>query len=369
MSVTVIVPTFNEAPNVAPLVERIGAVLDEPGSEILFVDDSRDHTPAVIEEVAAGSPAVPVRLIHRDVPEGGLSGAVIEGLRTVTTDWAVVMDGDLQHPPEMLPVLLERGRSRGLDVVVASRYVDGGDSGGLDGFLRHFVSRSSGLLTRGMFPVRLRNVSDPMTGFFAVRVGAVDLTRLRPRGFKILLEILARQPLQVSEVPFTFGERHAGESKASLVQGMRFFAQLAVLRFGRLGPFAVIGGIGTVLNLLIMAGLLGIGWHYLESAVAAAVITILTNFMLQEHFVFADLRHEGKAFWTRFAQAVSFNGAETAVRMPFLWAIVEYTPIPPLISQAVTLGVAFLVRFAFQARVVYAPRRTDVVEPGPAEHT
>ena len=88
-------------------------------------------------------------------------------------------------------------------------------------------------------------------------------------------------------------------------------------------------------------------------------MTILSNFFLQEHFVFQDLRNEGKPFWLRFVQAVGFNTVEAAVRTVLLWLIVEYTPIPPLISQAVTLAVAFLVRFLFQARVVYRPRRIE----------
>ena len=358
MSVTVIIPTFNESPNVEPLVTRIAAALPGEAADILFVDDSTDDTPDVVAEVAKHS-AVPVRLIHRTEPIGGLSGAVIEGLRAVTAEFVVVMDGDLQHPPEVIPTLLAKIRQTDADVIVASRYIPGGTNSGLSNLLRHLVSRTSGALTRAMFPVRLRNVSDPMTGFFALRTASIDIVGLRPRGFKILLEILARQPLVVTEVPFDFGKRVAGESKATLRQGLRFIGQLGALRFGRLSRFAVIGVIGTVLNLLIMAGLLATGTDYIPAALVAAAVTILSNFFLQEHFAFQDLRNEGKPFWVRFVQAVGFNTVEAAVRTVFLWLIVEYTPIPPLVSQAVTLAIAFLIRFLFQARVVYRPRRIE----------
>ena len=363
MSVTVIVPTFNEAPNVEPLVERIRKATSGEDARIVFVDDSRDDTPAVIAAVAERS-EIPIELIHRETPSGGLSGAVIEGLRAAHSEFAVIMDGDLQHPPEVIPALLHKLRTTKADVVVASRHAPGGTSTGLSNVLRHLVSATSGALTKAMFPIRLRNVSDPMTGYFALRVSSLDLSDLKPRGFKILLEILARQPLAVTEVPFEFGKRMAGESKASLLQGVRFIAQLAALRFGRLARFAAVGAVGTVLNLLILAGLVAVGVNYVLAAIVAAAVTILSNFFLQEQFAFRDLRHEGRSFRVRFLESVGFNALEAAVRTPFLYLIVEFTAIPPVLSQAITLGVAFLIRFLFQSRVVYRPRR---IEPAPVK--
>ena len=211
MSLTVIVPTFNEAPNIVELVRRVDDAIGDLDAEILFVDDSDDQTPDVIEEAALTS-RTPVRLLHRSDPVGGLSGAVVEGLAMSRSDWCLVMDGDLQHPPEMIPVLLETGCATGADVVVASRHIGGGSNRGLSGWSRKLVSNGSIALTRAMFPARLRDCTDPMTGFFAVRRQSVDVRRLHPQGFKILLEILARNRLRVVEEPFIFGERHAGES-------------------------------------------------------------------------------------------------------------------------------------------------------------
>ena len=221
------------------------------------------------------------------------------GLRTVTTEWAVVMDGDLQHPPELVPALVTRGRESGLDIVVASRYTGDGDAGGLDGWWRHGVSIGSALLARSMFPVRLRNVTDPLTGFFATRVDRLDLDALHPRGFKILLELLARNTLAVGEEPFVFGERYAGHSKATFKTGLRYLEQLAALRFGRMSRFAIIGGFGAVLNILILWALTGLSVHYVVAAVISAAVTILINFSLQERFVFRDLRNEGRGVWSQ----------------------------------------------------------------------
>jgi dolichol-phosphate mannosyltransferase len=359
-AVSVIVPTFNEAPNVEALVGRLTAALSGLAAEIIFVDDSTDDTPAVIASCAT-SASVPVVLLHRDLPEGGLGGAVVAGLKAATNDWCVVMDGDLQHPPELIPALLDSAAAQSANVVVASRYVKGGSSSGLSGGVRHFVSSASTIITRAMFPRRLRDCTDPMTGFFALNKNSIDLVDLRPRGFKILLEILARNPLRVTEEPFVFAERNAGESKASLREGFTFLLQLAALRFGRLSSFAVIGALGAVANLAIMAGLQAAGVWYLAAAAIAAVITIVGNFLLQEHFVFGDLRDQGRGPWTRFAQSMTFNLTETAIRTTLLWIIVEATVFPSLIVQAVLIAVGFILRFIFHSRVVYKMHRTTSI--------
>lgn len=357
MDVTVIIPTFNEAPNVVELLRRIETALQGRQGEIVFVDDSTDDTPAVIEDAATNS-TLPVRLIRRIAPVGGLSGAVLEGLRTATSDWCVVMDGDLQHPPEDIPILLDSAMEQNADLVVASRHVNGGSSAGLSGRARQMVSMSATILTRAMFPTRLRNCTDPMTGFFAVKRSAIDLQSLRPRGFKILLEILARNTLTVVEEPFVFAERHAGQSKASVGQGLKFLTQLAALRFGRLSGFAVIGALGAVGNLAIMAVLQTLGLWYLAAAVIAAAVTISANFLLQDRFVFHDLRSEGRGVGKRFAQSLAFNGTETAMRTLLLWLIVSSTLAPSVLAQAVLLAVGFLLRFVYHSRIVYRPIRT-----------
>jgi dolichol-phosphate mannosyltransferase len=362
MQVTVIVPTFNEAPNITALVDRIIRATRQHETQILFVDDSTDDTPAVISRVAETA-EIPVRLLHRDDPVGGLSGAVCAGFAESSTEWCVVMDGDLQHPPEMIPVLLETAQKSNADVAVASRYCRGGSNDGLSGWGRRLVSGGSIALTRAMFPNRLRNCTDPMTGFFALRREAIDLDTLQPRGFKILLEILARHRMRVVEEPFIFAERVAGQSKADLAQGVRFVSQLAALRFGRLSRFGVIGAIGAVANILIMAALVAMGVNYVAAAIAAAGITIFGNFFAQERFVFRDLRAEGKGFWTRFATSVGFNVAEAILRLPVLAVLVETAHVPSVVAQGLTLAVAFVARFVFHSRVVYRPARTTAVSP------
>jgi dolichol-phosphate mannosyltransferase len=356
VTLTIVIPTRNEGENVSELVRRIGDALVDVDAEVVFVDDSTDDTADVIRS-SARSASLLVQVIHRADPVGGLSGAVVEGLRASREPWCLIMDGDLQHPPELIPSLLATALDSGVDVVVATRYRGLGAADGLHGILRKSVSLLATALTRSMFPLRLRDCSDPMTGFFLVRREALDLNKLRPRGFKILLEILVRQRLSIAEEPFTFGDRGGGASKASASQGAMFLAQLASLRFGRLSAFATIGGLGAMANLAVMALLIEVGTGYLWAASVAAVMTIIGNFALQERFVFADLREEGRSLWRRLVFSVGFNTVEAAARLPVLWLLVHLLAVPSILAQAATLVVAFLARFIFHARVVYRPRR------------
>ncbi|REJ07347.1 glycosyltransferase [Microbacterium bovistercoris] len=365
-AVTVIVPTFNERDNVAELVERTARALEGRDAEILFIDDSSDGTIAEVERVAA-SARIPVRGIHREHNTGGLGGAVVLGLQQASHDVCIVMDGDLQHPPELLPELVARHEKGDADVVAASRYVGGGDHGGLGTALRFGVSRAATWLTKAMFPRRLWRSTDPMTGYFLVDRRSLDLDGLRPQGFKILLEILVRSDVRIAEVPMSFGERRHGTSKASLRQGATFIAHLARLRFGKMSLFALIGLLGAVANIGIMWALTRAGMPYVWAAIIGAEATIIGNFLLQERFVFADLRADARGVWARFAASFAFNNVEAAVRIPVMALMVESWHISSVLATALSLVVAFFARFLFHALVVYAPRRrrvdAKIVEP------
>lgn len=367
-SVTVIVPTFNERDNIAELVSRTAAALVDYDAEILFIDDSSDDTMAEITRVSA-SAAVPVRSIHREHNTAGLGGAVVVGLAAAVHDVCIVMDGDLQHPPELLPVMLARFGRGDADVVAASRYIGGGDSAGLANAVRFSVSKAATAITKAMFLRRLWRSSDPMTGFFLVDRRRIDLDELRPQGFKILLEILVRAgsrgELRIAEVPLEFGERRHGTSKASLRQGATFLAHLARLRFGKMGLFAMIGGIGAVANIGIVWLLTQLGTDYVLAAIIGAAVTIVGNFVLQELFVFRDERQDASRLWVRFTASVSFNSAEAALRIPVMALMVQTWHISAVVATAISLMVAFFARFLFHALVVYAPRRrqADAKEP------
>jgi dolichol-phosphate mannosyltransferase len=232
---SVVVPCRNERDNVGPLLRSIRADLIGRAVEVVFVDDSDDGTAGAIEEEAARSAYPIVRLIHRPPGEraGGLGSAVVAGAAVADGQFVAVMDADLQHPPSVLAAMVDCAALTSVDLVVGSRYVRGGRACGLSRG-RAMGSWAAGWLARTLFPRRLGGVSDPMSGFFVFRAGAVDLAALAPDGFKILLEVLVRVPhLSVVEIPYTFGSRHAGASKASVREARRYLRALLRLRFER----------------------------------------------------------------------------------------------------------------------------------------
>jgi glycosyltransferase involved in cell wall biosynthesis len=236
VDISLIVPTRNEAGNVEPLVDAVHASLgpSERTWEMIFVDDSDDETPERIRQMSDAAPEV--RLIHRAPGRrrGGLASAVTEGFSQARGRAVVVMDGDLQHPPEMARRIAAPVLSGESDLVVASRYVSGASAAGLSGFWRRLVSNTCTFLVHLLVPAS-RGVEDPLSGFFALPGRTAGAARLKPHGFKILLEVLARTaPTRVMEVPFSMGERGAGTSKAGLGEGARFARHMA--RLVRPGP-------------------------------------------------------------------------------------------------------------------------------------
>src|SRR6478672_6585276 len=246
LELSVVIPTYNERDNVATLLHRLEGSLADISAEVIFVDDSDDGTPAAI--TACQSP-LPVRVIHREGRQraGGLSTAVLRGVATARGKYVCVMDGDLQHPPETIPSLVERAAGTEADIVIASRNVSGGSNGGLDGPWRRFVSWAFGMVSRTLFYEKLRRVKDPLSGFLLVRRSALDGITLRPIGYKISLEILIRAAgSHVEEVPYSFSGREEGESKASLSTGVTFFRHVGLLllevpEVGRFWKFAFVG--------------------------------------------------------------------------------------------------------------------------------
>ena len=225
---SLIIPTFNEQDSIYPLLAELGDAIAGIDWEALFVDDSVDGTCAVIAGRAAVDPRV--RLLHRRENIGGLAGAVVEGLGAARGTYLCVMDADLQHPPAQIPRLLARARLDRSDVVIASRYIPGGSTGGLDGPLRKFYSHGLKRLSQSVFPRRLAGVTDPLGGYFLLHRAVVQGAALRPIGYKILLEILVRCPWRSSsEVPYHFQPRRHGASKADLRQGLRFLHHLVTL--------------------------------------------------------------------------------------------------------------------------------------------
>ncbi|GAA3920237.1 glycosyltransferase [Actinoplanes auranticolor] len=360
---TVVIPTFNERDNIAALLERLVAVLPESDTEIVFVDDSTDDTPEVIRAAARTCP-IPITVHHREHSTGGLGGAVVEGMRLARGAWIVVMDADLQHPPEIVPDLIAAGLRDGADLVIGTRYAGGGTTDGLSDGYRKFISGGSTFATKMIFRNSLLQVSDPMSGLFAVRTSSLQVDELRPLGYKVLLELVVRnRPGRIVEVPYTFQQRHAGESKSTMAEGVRFLKHLAILRFGaertRMLAFALIGVSGLLPNQLALWFLAHVaGVHYLAAAVLANMIAVGWNFALTDTLLYRNRRHRSLA--SRLSRFFLMGNADLLLRIPLLALLVDGVHVGVLAANLMTLVTSFVVRFLILDKVIYRakPRAT-----------
>jgi dolichol-phosphate mannosyltransferase len=374
---TVVIPTRNERKNIELLLARLAPAIAPLSAELVFVDDSDDDTPDVLAEQARICP-VPVRLLHRSPSnqKGGLSSAVIAGARHARGEWVLVMDGDLQHPPESAVVLASTAMRYDSDIVVGTRYAGGRSAAdGLGSTGRVLVSSYATRLAKNLFPRRLAMVSDPLSGLFAFRRASINLDRLRPSGFKILLEILVRNPVaRVSEVAYRFEPRAAGDSKASFAQGLTYLRHLARLRGSRLArqlrdrpssreervrqtarfiAFGLVGASGIFVN----SGALWffyhtMGWNHLVGAALATQFSTTWNFLLVDLAIYRK-----RAGGTHLSRALRFfimNNVLLLARLPVLQLLIDWG-LHILVANAITLVLLFVVRFALSDRAIFAP--------------
>ncbi len=352
MRVSIIIPTYNERDNLGELFDRISKALGNSYEyEIIVVDDdSPDETWKLALEL---SRKYPVRVIRR-TDEKGLSSAVIRGFREAKGDVLVVMDADLQHPPEKIPELLEAIKN-GADIAVASRYVKGGAVENWYWY-RKLISKGAILVGRVALP-KIRNVKDPVSGFFALRREVIEGVDLNPVGFKILMEILIKGNYsKVVEVPFTFGLRKAGESKLSgktifnyikhVVRLMRWEGEL-----DRIIKFSMVGLSGVLVN----EGFLWLfvkefGMNKMLANVFATELAILNNFTWNDVWTFRDLRTA--PFYKRILRfhVAAFMGA--AVQLAIYGGLM-YLGVYYLLANLVGIGFSFIVRFLFNRHVTW----------------
>jgi dolichol-phosphate mannosyltransferase len=291
-SISVIVPTYQEVENIPLLVSRLSQLRDTAHLDLellLMDDDSRDGSEALV-----ASMALPwIRFVKR-TSNRGLSSAVLDGLMLSTRDICVVMDADLSHPPEKIPEMLTAIKT-GVDIVVGSRFTEGGSTSDDWGPFRWLNSRIATVLA-----MPLTTMSDPMSGFFALRRSTLNSGKdFDPVGYKILLEILVKCRCRFSiDVPIHFDDRRFGRSKLSLreqINYIRHLRRLYVYKYGNwshLAQFLLVGFSGLIVNLLILTLLLRERVPERPAIAAAIVISMLWNFVLNRRFSFSYARHQ-----------------------------------------------------------------------------
>lgn len=296
---SVIVPTFNERDNVTKLFHKLEATLAGVAWEVIFVDDnSPDGTWDVVRGLAERDTRV--RCLRR-IGRRGLSGACIEGILASSAPYVAVIDADLQHDETQLPKMLSLLQSDAAELVVGSRYVDGGSAESFDsGRLR--ISAAATLLAKRLLGIK---IADPMSGFFMIRRDRFEqlAPSLSVQGFKILLDIVAtaRGGLRTVEVPFVFGTRQHGESKLDSMVALDFLGlvlakltrDLVSLRFLL---FALVGSFGLAVHLITLDIAFSLlPTSFAEAQTIAAFVAMTSNFLLNNFLTYRDQRLKGLA--------------------------------------------------------------------------
>lgn len=325
LQLAVILPTYNERKNIAPMVERLDAALKGLAWEAIFVDDnSPDGTAEEARRIGRDDPRV--RVIER-IGRRGLASAAIEGMCATAAPVVAVMDADHQHDPALLPGMYEAVSGGDYDVAYASRFAEGAST---EAWGRPDRVKASGLANRIARRVTGVQLSDPMSGFFMLRAETLraDAHRLSGVGFKILLDILATvdAPLRVKEFPMNFAARAEGESKLDRTVVFEFLIGLYDKWLGRIIPtrfalFGTIGGLGVIVHMAVLASVLGAfgqkvlyhNWsdqiEFIIAQTSAALVAMTFNFVLNNELTYADKRLRGFVpllrGWAKFAATCS----------------------------------------------------------------
>ena len=297
LELTVVVPTLNEAGNVETLLEKLGIALAGIEWEAIFVDDgSTDGTPDLLTGIAQADRRV--RMIRR-IGRRGLSSAVVEGALASTTPIIAVIDADLQHDERILPDLYRAIATEDHELAIGTRYAGTGSTGEWDD-KRLRISRFATALAAPIMKTRL---SDPMSGFFAVRRDILldAAPRLSNVGYKVLLDLVASspRPLTVAEVGYVFGTRQSGESKLDEMVALEYVELLLDKTIGRFVPvklvqFGAIGMLGVGVHLALLYLTLNMLGTAFATAQATAVIGAMTfNFALNNRFTYRDRQLKG----------------------------------------------------------------------------
>jgi dolichol-phosphate mannosyltransferase len=299
LQLSVVVPTFNERDNVTALYRQLQTALTGVAWEVIFVDDnSPDGTWDVVGTLAQADPRV--RCIRR-IGRRGLSGACIEGILASSAPFAAVIDADLQHDETQLPKMLALLQGGAADLVVGSRYVEGGSA---DSFNKHRAGASA-LATEVAKRLLRVKIADPMSGFFMIRKDRFEqlAPKLSTQGFKILLDIVAtaRGELRTVEIPYSFGSRLHGESKLDSMVALDFLGLvLAKLTHDvvslRFLLFAMVGSIGLFVHfaaLFIALELFNVPFP--EAQACGALLAMTSNFILNNFLTYRDQRLKGIA--------------------------------------------------------------------------
>lgn len=369
---SLIIPTYNESKNLEKLVEVLSQILNsywKGDYELIIVDDdSPDRTWQVGLELM---PHYPQLRVMRRQQEKGLSTAVIRGWQASQGEILGVIDGDLQHPPETLINMLNEMQN-GVDLVVASRHIEGGGVSDW-GFIRRLLSRGAQMLGLIILPNVIGRVSDPMSGYFMVRRSAIANCLMNPLGYKILIEVLGRGSVgKVAEVGYVFQERKEGESKVTWRQYVDYIMHLLRLRsrgrisrirerlrvpINRFLKFGIVGFSGVFVDMAILYLLSDastLHWGLTRSKIISSEVAVINNFLWNDLWTFSDISSHQKGWHKRIKRFLKFNFIclfGMGLNLIILNLLYNYAHINQYIANLIAIAIVTIWNFWFNLKL------------------
>lgn len=366
MPLSVILPTYNESQNITKMIDSIAEALlpRNAPAEIIVVDDNSPDGTAEIAANYATRFDRQEKLLHlrvvRRASKQGLSSAILAGVHEARGEVVVVMDSDLSHPAHTIPKMLEEIVQSKCDIVVASRYIQGGAISGWP-FKRKLLSKSATKIAKYSLGIKIK---DPMSGFFAFRKHIIHGIKFDSIGYKMLLEMLVKvRGARIKEIPYTFTNRRAGASKVdSKVMFDYMRAVWRLYRYGRSAPserrtsvrffskagrFYTVGASGLLVNYIVSFILSALfpGIWYLHATVVGIMFSITSNFVLNKLWTFEDRDFAGKKTLLQYGLFAGFSAFGALVQVGLVYALVETSGISYPLALILAVATASIGNF------------------------
>ena len=341
--ISIIIPTYNESENIIQVLKSIGEhIPKDTATEAIVVDDnSPDGTGKVVEDYIndrQNEAGYTIDIIHRKT-KSGLSSAILEGIQHSSGETVVVMDSDFSHPPKIIPQLVEEIKVSKYDIVIASRYTEGGEVNGWS-TKRKLISKTAKGIAKAGLGV---NESDPMSGFFAFNRNILEGIKFDAIGYKMLLEILVKtKGAKVKEIPYTFTNRVYGSSKldsSTMLDYVRAVWKLyryghkaknnetrtSVRFISKAGRFYTVGASGLLVNYLVSLLFVDtiINFWYIHATIIGIIVSMSSNFILNKIWTFEDRNFEAKKTLAQYGKFVGFSSLGALIQLGMVYVLVD----------------------------------------------
>jgi dolichol-phosphate mannosyltransferase len=341
--VSIIIPTYNESQNILHVLKSIEKHIPKniTAQTIVVDDNSPDGTGKIVEDYMKNVKKIAgytIDIIHRKTKDG-LSSAVLRGIQYATGSAIVVMDSDFSHPPNLLPKIIDALKQPKWDIVIASRYVNGGAINGWT-IKRKILSKGATMIAKRGLGV---NAKDPMSGFFAFKRQIIQGLKFDAIGYKMLLEILVKaKNANVLEIPYTFTNRKFGSTKLDVSTAIDYVKaawnlyrygkkaakeekRTSVSFFSKAGRFYSVGAIGLVTNYLVSSLFTNVvsNLWYLHATIIGITVSVFSNFILNKMWTFEDRNFSARHTIEQFVKFVGFSSLGALAQVGMVYVLVD----------------------------------------------